>query len=261
MPTPVRWSHFTGLEGAHFSVASASEAKNTNYCSKTESRVGGPYIFGRPCGGSGERTDILGLRDAIRSGKRGRELADDDSLVSPYLKYQRGVDALVRDYTPKPDRSSVCVTFHYGPSGTGKTHCCHSDDAYFFDGHNGFWNGYSGQSKVILDEFGGHVMSPLLLQRLCDRYPFDCNTKSLATNPCFATDIHICSNFLPGHWWGPNTRYNSQALYRRIHIVHYHDSHKHYVKFAHDDPIVGPYAMDKLLTYISNHPPVINVIQ
>lgn len=261
--TPVRWSHFKGLEGAHFEPAIASVNKNNEYCSKLGDvgRVGGPYVYGKPSSGPGMRDGILAIRDAIRDGKRGRELADDDTLVGPYFKYQRGVDALVRDYTPSIDRTNVVVTFHYGPSGTGKSHCCFTPDAYFLDANNGFWNGYDGQSKVILDEFGGHVMSPLQLQRLCDKYPYECNTKGLGRNPCNATDIHITSNYLPSHWWSEKTRYNSRAIYRRITVVHYHDKYKHYVKFEHDDPVEGPYAMDKLLNYISDHPLVITSIQ
>jgi len=46
-----------------------------------------------------------------------------------------------------------------------------------YDGHNGFWNGYTGQSTVLLDEMGGHIMPPLLFQRLCDGYPLILNTK------------------------------------------------------------------------------------
>lgn len=237
MPKPVRWSHFkTPLERAHFEPAKGTSQECTDYCTKEDTRVGGPYIFGKPSGGSGERTDILALRDAIKDGKRGRELFDADGTCGPAVKYARGVGEMVAAYTPKLPRDDVVVTFHFGPPGTGKTHCCMSDDAYMFDGDaNGFWNGYNGESKVIFDEFGGHCLKPLALQRVLDKYPYCCNVKG--GNIWFrGTDIHICSNYLPTSWWGEKTKFNDEAISRRISVVHWHYEYKKYRLYKSDTP-------------------------
>lgn len=118
--------------------------------------------------------------------------------------------------------------------GTGKTHCCADDGVYYFDGNNGFWQGYTGQETVVLDEFGGHCLRPLEFQRLCDKYPYVCNVKGGGV-PCRATRVHICSNYLPEQWWGEKTRYNKGAIDRRIHVVHYHDRYGHYYLYEGED--------------------------
>lgn len=254
MPRPVRWSHFK-LDGAHWEVPNGTPDQNIAYCTKSDSRVGGPYMYGVPSKGMGARNDLLALRDAVRSGKRGRELFDDDALAGSAIRYCRGLEALCNAYMELPTRTDVRVIFHYGPPGTGKTHCAHTEGAYYYDGHNGFWNNYKGESVIILDEFGGHVLTPLLFQRLCDKYPLSCNVKG-GSVPCRATTIHICSNYLPSQWWSEKTRYNSTAIYRRIHEVHFHDVYKHYVRYVHDENVNegGLTAMDKLSASIRNRP-------
>lgn len=150
MNEPVRFSHFNEwLGGAHFEKAKGTSQQCTDYCTKEDTRIGGPYVFGQPNVKQGTRSDIIGLRDAIKSGKRGRDLYDDDRLVVPAVKYGRGVGELISAYTTPVSRDDVSVTLHFGPAGTGKTHCCYSADAYLYDGNaNGFWNGYADQRKV-----------------------------------------------------------------------------------------------------------------
>lgn len=268
MRQPVRFSHFREvIPGAHWEPAKGTSDECEEYCTKEETRVGGPYRWGSR-GGQGKRNDLITLREAIKEGKRGRELFDDDSCLGPAVRYSRGVEKLVEAYDPPVRRDAILVTFHYGPAGkypspwgspaisslrlltfffffagSGKTHCCHSDDAYYFDGNNGFWEGYAGQSKVILDEFSGHVLTPLMFQRLCDKYPLMLNVKG-GSMPCKVTEVHICSNYLPSQWWGEKTRYNQQAVYRRINVVHWHYDFKKLRVYLSDD---SGYAMDKLV--------------
>nr|WAE43054.1 MAG: replication associated protein [Cressdnaviricota sp.] len=253
MNKPVRFTHFKGLEGAHFEKAVATK-KAADYCKKSETSVGEVFEYGS-MGAQGVRTDILALRDSVRSGKRGRDLFDDDSTVGAAVKFSRAVDKMVECYSKPPDRANLRVVFHYGPAGTGKSHCAHADGAYYFDGNNGFWNGYAGEKHIIFDEFGGHCLTPLMFQRVCDVYPLNVNVKG-GSYPFYGTDIHITSNYLPSRWWNEKTKYNEQAVYRRIHVVHYHDKYGHYVLFESDGEGL---AMDKLASYLA-HPPPINVI-
>lgn len=150
MPKPVRFSHFrTWLDGAHWEKARGTPQQCADYCRKEDTRQDGPWEFGVMGSGQGTRNDIIDLRDAVRNGKRGRDLYDDDSLVRAAVKYGRGVESMAAAYTVPIARPDVVVSLHFGPAGTGKTHCCYSDDAYLYDGNaNGFWNGYHGQTKV-----------------------------------------------------------------------------------------------------------------
>lgn len=150
MPKPVRFTHFDKwLAGAHFEIAHGTPQQCIDYCTKEDTRVGGPYSFGRRGVTQGQRSDILGLRDAVKSGKRGRELYDDDTLAVPAIKFGRALSDLAAAYVEPVQRDELSVTLHYGPAGTGKSHCCSSADAYLYDGNaNGFWNGYRDQRKV-----------------------------------------------------------------------------------------------------------------
>lgn len=246
MNRPVRFSHFKGLERAHFETARGTPQQASDYASKVDTRIDGPYIFGTISKGQGSREDIIGVRDAIKEGKSDMDIFDDDNLINAACRFYRGMEKMRVLYTPPIDRSNIKVTLHYGPSGTGKTACCYTPDAYFYDGHNDFWIGYNGQSKVILDEFGGHTMSPLMFQRVLDRYPFTANIKGGSIN-FNGTDIHITSNYLPNNWWKEGTKYNQDAVYRRIHEVHYHDKIKHYHKFVSDE---NSNAMEKLIEFV-----------
>jgi hypothetical protein len=192
MPKPVRFTHFhPALEGANFGIPNGTGAQNRAYCTKEATRMDGPYEFGTMSGGSGQRTDLLALRDAVKSGKRGRELFDDDGICASAIKYSRGVEKLVESYSTPLPRDDIRVVLHFGPANVGKTHCCYQSDpgAYFFDGGAGdFFIGYKGEESAILDEFSGRTMPPLLFQRLADKYPLWLNVKGSQV-PC-----NVCIN-------------------------------------------------------------------
>lgn len=268
MTRPVRPTHFkkTCLEGAHIEIARAPDAAD-DYAQKDETRVGGPYIFGVRATGQGQRSDLIALRDAVRDGKRGRALFDDDALAGSCIKFSRGLSAMESAYAPPPmRREHIRVVLHFGPPGTGKSHCAACDGAYYFDGDansNGFWLGYTGQSTLIFDDFGGHLMRPLMWQRLCDKYPLTVNVKGGEVS-CAVTNVHICTNRLPGDWWSARTAVVDDAIYRRIHEVHYHDRYKHYFRFEStgdegnsDDR--STWAVTKFLAKYRELNPVVNI--
>lgn len=68
-------------------------------------------------------------------------------------------------------------------------------------------------------------MPPLMLQRVCDKGPYTCNVKG-GDVPFAGTDLHIISNYLPEQWWSEKTRFNREAIYRRISVVHWHYAYK-----------------------------------
>lgn len=107
--------------------------------------------------------------------------------------------------------------------------------AFYYDGNNGgFWIGYKGEKKVILDEFGGHTMPPLLFQRVADKYKLWLPIKG-GQIPCNIRDLHICSNYLPSGWWSEKTKVNLEAVHRRIVEVHWHYEYKKYRKYESEE--------------------------
>lgn len=239
------------LDSAWMEPARGDPEQAKKYCTK-EDRLEGPFEFGRMKGGQGSRVDILALRDAVKAGKSVKEIFEDDGLVGTAVRYVKGMEKMQEAFAPTVDRSNVHVTLHIGPAGTGKTHCCHSEDAYYYDGNgNGFWNGYRGQTKLILDEFSGSVMQPKELQRVLDVYPYQINVKG-ASCPLAAVDIHICSNYRIDNWWSPKTLYKREAVVRRIHVVHFHNKYKEKKEYVSDSLEAclggtGKFAYDKFV--------------
>jgi len=116
-PKPVRRAHIAKtLDGAFIEKAKGTPDECDAYCTKVDTRVGEPCRFGVRSS-QGKRCDLLALRDAVRAGKRGRDLFEDDGVCSAAIKYPRGVDKLGEAYDPPVSREDVHVTLHYGPPG------------------------------------------------------------------------------------------------------------------------------------------------
>lgn len=238
-----------GHEG-HYELAKGTPRENFVYCTKEESRAEeAPHSFGEfheP--DQGRRTDLKELVTDIRAGKSFNELVDGPHIntLARHMRFYETAKRELIKATPRPD---IHVTFCFGRAGTGKSTCagCGDDpDATFlYDG--GFWEGYTGQEKVIFDEMGGHICTPLTFNRVCDRYPYTVNIKG-SSAPLKATDIRITSNNLPSTWWGEHTKYNREALSRRIHECHYHYELEGVKEFYSDEE---GYALDKMIAYLN----------
>lgn len=77
------------------------------------------------------------------------------------------------------------VIVYLGKSGSGKSHHCWEDPAYQQSGYkypvqqNGkvYFDGYSGESTIWFDEFGGSVLPFNVFLRLADKYETRVETK------------------------------------------------------------------------------------
>lgn len=216
--------------GAHLEPARGSSQQNRAYCTKEVTRRVDtePHEFGvMPAGdGQGARSDIHGLRDAIKEGKSFSELADNDEHLPTLARHMNFATRLMTEKMRPPHRPDIYVRVCIGPAGCGKSTCAGLFDpeleAYTYDNElKGFWDGYHGQATVIFDEFRGHVLTPTQFNRLADKGPMVLNVKN-GTAPCKVSDIRITTNYLPSQWWSEKTSYNKEALYRRIDEVHLH---------------------------------------
>lgn len=133
----------------------------------------------------------------IDQGKTEQELADYD--FPTYIACYRGLTHY-RFLKSKPRDHEMTVHVVQGPTGTGKSRWAKDQfpEAYWKQRSN-WWDGYSGQKTVILDEFYGWLPYDLLL-RICDRYPLHVETKGGNVN--FTADtIVIISNSIPSNWY------------------------------------------------------------
>lgn len=185
------------LPGAHLEVRRGSHADARAYCTKDDTRVAGPFEFGRePV--QGERTDLGDLCDLVRQGRSDRELAEAHPVS--FLRYGAHINRLRMALLP-PRSTKTRVVVLRGPTGCGKSRWAFGqfgDECYVKDGSQ-WWDGYCGQRVVVLDEFYGQLAHSFMLT-LMDRYPLNVQVKggyATFNSPL----IIITSNTDPREWY------------------------------------------------------------
>lgn len=111
---------------------------------------------------------------------------------------------------------------YWGPTGLGKSRRAWELagwGAYPKDPRSKFWDGYKGQTTVVLDEFRGAIDISHLL-RWTDRYPVIVEVKGSST-VLMADTIYITSNLHPKDWYPGLDDSTIDALLRRLTITHF----------------------------------------
>lgn len=179
----------------------------------------GPWEQGAwEAGGSGTRSDLASAAQMAQDTGSLRAVAH--AYPSLLVKYPRGMQLLTDMYRPVR-RLPPRVILLYGPPECGKTRWVthHEEPGALYSkaaGHK-WWCGYWGQEAVMLDEFKGKDVCPVvqLLQWL-DVYPVQVEPKG-GNVPLMATRIYITTNYHPAEWYNFDRRWASYgALARRI---------------------------------------------
>lgn len=217
------WQH------VHLEVARGSAASNISYCSKEESQLAPPVIYGEAPVGQGKRTDIIEFCQEIIT-KRGRIDFENPENARFLLLHPHGLQRLISVAT-RPARAidePLTVVYIWGAPGSGKSFMardlCLGDnndysECYFFPiMHGTLWaDGYRGQSFAVLDDFTSEVFSIESLLRLTDRYYVDLPVKG--SHVLFAPQIlFITSNYSPDELY-PNSYRQHGALLRRLNVI------------------------------------------
>lgn len=165
LPGPVRLSAVKALVGdrAHLEQRRGTPEEASKYCKKD-----GDFFEDGILPKQGRRTDLESVATAILS----KSFKPEDFPIQ-YIKYQRGIDALsVSLYTDRSEPPTV--HWRYGKAGVGKTRFVFDthgyDNVYVKDGTI-WWNGYTQQSVILIDDFSGKWDFRDFL-RLLDRYPY-----------------------------------------------------------------------------------------
>lgn len=211
----------------HLDIARGTAKQNKEYCTKTDTRVDGPFEYGElPI--QGNRTDLLFFQDTLE-----KHLNDHLKVIeqcpTQCMKYYKYMDYFFKKKNDeimrkRPLEKWVCVL--YGPTGTGKTRHVYdnhdADDIYVVQqgtgSQNSLWfDGYTGQSVVLIDDFRGNIMFKFLLN-LLDRYPLRVQVKggTVLFNP---NKIYITSNHNPSQWYKKKGLRDYNALFRRFNFV------------------------------------------
>lgn len=136
-------------------------------------------------------------------------LADED--FSTWARNFRALERYRRLCT-KPRNEECNVIVIQGPTGTGKSR--YAMDTYpgaYWKQRGNWWDGYSSEEVVIIDEFYGWLPFDTLL-RLCDRYPLLVESKG-GQLQFVATTIVFTTNQVPEKWY---KNMYMDSFYRRV---------------------------------------------
>lgn len=172
----------------------------------------------------GTRTDLAGFKKSILDGKRDMELFEEHT--SQFLRYFKGVQA-IRMAQPGTIRVRPDLVVCIGRPGVGKTtfiieQIKDSVSDTHFQSDSQWWDGYTGQSNIVLDDFRGWIPLHTFL-KLIDVVPIRLPIKGSFTPWFTAKKVFISSNFLPTDWWKDMAQEQLSAITRRISQIHYWD--------------------------------------
>lgn len=189
--------------------------QNEAYCSKE-----GAYTKLGQEPAQGTRGDIMEVKNMIHTGEL---TADDICWTNPefYHKYGRTIRELEAISLRNKFRTWMTQgTWLYGPTGVGKSHTAfenyHPTTHYIKTLEDQWWDGYTGQSTVIINEFRGQITFSELLD-LLDKWPKTVKQRCKAPVPFLAKNVIITSSKHPSDIYS-NCGDRLDQLYRRCSI-------------------------------------------
>jgi len=207
---------------AHWEVMKGNWQQNIDYCSKSETKINGPWEFGtRPK--QGKRTDLETVGALVKEGKTNLEIVE--TVGAGASRFQKHIGFLRSTYGEKDsDRQEqgVRVIVLYGPTGTGKTFAAvnklsggrpyHILNAPSQKAAHLWFDGYENQKVLVIDDFDGFLDFRYFLKVL-DVYKFNAEIKGGHVWAVWDTVI-ITSNTHPSAWF--TVGIDTSPLQRRI---------------------------------------------
>lgn len=194
---------------AHIEPAKGSPAQNRTYCSK-----GGDFEeYGQVPKGRGK--PALKCSDILKSLQTESvlSLAEKDMIALHQLRQVQQLATLASDTIMR----EIKVYIHIGPAGTGKTYGVWKKGDVYSKPIGPWWDGYTGQKVLLLDDYYGYLPYSELL-RVLDVYPYRVPVKGGYVHAKW-TEVHITSNRFPHEWYKVGF---TPALSRRILKIIYH---------------------------------------
>lgn len=202
----------------HAEISKGSPEQNRAYCSKEESAVIGTFMEWGTIPTKGKRGDLDDIAEMTKTDSLS-EIAD--AFPSQFIRYHRGITELQRlHHSQQRDPStSVTVEWWFGPTGTGKSRDAFAihPDAYV-KMNNKWWDGYLGETTVIIDDYRPSLCTFQELLRLLDRYPMRVECKG-SSMPLAATHFILTTTKRPEILWQGRTEEALNQLLRRISII------------------------------------------
>ena len=182
---------------AHLTVSAGTDLQNQAYCSKEKVL----FEHGSPSEGQGKRNDIKEIAQLIKN----KEITLEELMFDypdMYLKYSRSFEKMFNAVmTARVDAPQV--HWRWGLAGTGKTrYCIETHPEHYVKDGTMWWDGYSQQEAIIIDDFDNQIPYRTLL-RMLDRYVYQGQVKGGYVQ-IDSPYIYITCEFPPEHYWSGN---------------------------------------------------------
>lgn len=178
----------------------------SNYCKKVESRIDGPWEYGT-ISSPGRRTDIHAAVEELKA--NGLRAVRNNHPVA-FVKYYRGFQEMLKFENP-PERPGTRIVIFYGPPGTGKSWSARHmfpNAAHVNDNKHGWFDGYTDQKELIIDEFTCQMPLDLML-KLCESTPLRVPVKGSFV-PMLASTIVLTTNLNPDELYPLSVAFQSR---------------------------------------------------
>lgn len=201
---------------AHFEGRRGSVLQAIQYCSKSDTRVSGPWRFGDPrVQGQGHRSDIDSAAKAVADGASLVAIASETPGL--YVRFYRGLSAL-QAALHRPRWRTVRCFFLCGPPGSGKTSLVYEAfegaDVYALASDEPLWaDGYTGQRVLLVDDVDAWSQRKAYL-RILDGHPCQLPVKGGFVWAQYDTVI-VANNTWDVDSWSPalRRRFDSGGLF------------------------------------------------
>lgn len=205
------------LGNAHVEPMYGSLKDSNNYCSKEDTL----HKFGDEPK-QGDRSD---LKDVIKRIRDGETTSEEICLEDPvyFHMYGRTIQKAEDIHLRKRFRQwQTKGIWYYGNTGAGKSHLAfegYSPDTHYSKPlQENWWDGYTGQRVVILNEFRGEISFSELLS-LVDKWPHSVPRRNREPAPFLAELVIVTSALHPQEVWKKRGVSDSMdQLYRRFDV-------------------------------------------
>ncbi len=191
--------------------------------------------------GQGHRSDIHTVVQAITDGATHKDLIQDHPVA--LVKWRAGLLSYAADLKniSLPDQRPVNVVVFWGVTDSGKTHTAlDAEDVYLFhcvDLEDGWWDGYDGQKRLVLDEFTAGSCKITQMLKLLDVYKQRLNVKHSFKYAEWDTVILTTNIEWPGMIYTGAKQEHRAALFRRVtRVVHFEKQWREQTPIIIDDP-------------------------
>jgi hypothetical protein len=208
------------LPGVHLEIKKGTREQAREYCRKTETSVCSPLEIGVWIPSiQGKRNDLKLIKNLIKENVPIEVIINNNCTNYQQIRMTEKLMQYSKN-TPRNPNEPPEIIWIYGPTGTGKTSYVYREysDIYTTLETSRWWDGYSQQETILIDDMRKDFCKFHVLLRLLDRYPFKVQYKG-GTRHINSKYIIITSCYHPKQMY--DTREDIKQLIRRISLIKY----------------------------------------